>query len=112
MVAWEQQCPTMYHKEHYDQAAPAAGRTPTRKRIGFWPLEPEDYDALMREAKIVPLKFRKRLLLQDEPVDAVYFPITAMISLLVTTDGQPQMEMATIGKEGVVGASELLQTRG
>jgi len=75
-------------------------------------LEPEDYDALMREAKIVPLKFRKRLLRQDERVDAVYFPITAMISLLVTTDGQPQMEMASIGKEGVVGASELIQTQG
>ena len=35
-----------------------------------------------------------------------------MISLLVTTDGQPQMEMATIGREGVVGASEIFQTQG
>src|SRR5271167_2931876 len=75
-------------------------------------LEPEDYDALIAGAKIVPLKFRKRLVRQDERVDAVYFPITAMISLLVTTDGQPQMEMATIGREGVVGASELIQTQG
>jgi hypothetical protein len=32
-----------------------------------------------------------------------------MVSLLVTSDGTPQMEMATIGKEGVVGASEVLQ---
>jgi CRP-like cAMP-binding protein len=75
-------------------------------------LDPEDYDALMREAKVVSLKFRKRLLRQDERVDAVYFPMTAMISMLVTTDGQPHMELATIGREGVVGASELLQTRG
>ena len=75
-------------------------------------LDPEDYAALMREAKIVSLKFRKRLLRQDERIDAVYFPVTAMISMLVTTDGQPQMELATIGREGVVGASELLQTRG
>jgi CRP-like cAMP-binding protein len=75
-------------------------------------LEPEDLDVLMREAKVVPLKFRKRLLRQDERVDAAYFPLTAMISLLVTTDGQPQMEMATIGKEGVVGASELFQKQG
>ena len=35
-----------------------------------------------------------------------------MISLLVTTDGQPRMEMATIGREGVVGASEILQKQG
>jgi CRP-like cAMP-binding protein len=75
-------------------------------------LEPEDYDALMREAKIVPLKFRKLLLRQDAVVDAVYFPISSMISLLVTTDGQPQMEMATIGREGVVGASEIFQKQG
>lgn len=75
-------------------------------------LEPDDYDALMREAKIVPLKFRKRIFRQDARVDAVYFPMTAMISLLVTSEGQPQMEMATIGKEGVAGASELIQTQG
>jgi CRP-like cAMP-binding protein len=75
-------------------------------------LEPEDYEALMLDAKVVPLKFRKRLVRQDERVNAVYFPLTAMISLLVTADGQPQMEMATIGNEGVVGASELIQTQG
>jgi hypothetical protein len=75
-------------------------------------LEQEDYEALMLDAKVVPLKFRKRLVRQDERVNAVYFPLTAMISLLVTTDGQPQMEMATIGNEGVVGASELIQTQG
>ena len=75
-------------------------------------LEPQDYDALMREAKIVPMKFRKRMLNQDARIDAVYFPITCMFSLLVTNDGQPQMEMATIGKEGMVGASEALQMQG
>ena len=72
----------------------------------------EDYDALMLNARIVPLKFRKRLFRQDERIDAVYFPVTSMISLLVTADGQPQMEMATIGREGVVGASELIQSQG
>jgi CRP-like cAMP-binding protein len=75
-------------------------------------LPQEDYDALMHTAKIVPLKFRKRLVKQDERIDAVYFPLTSMVSLLVTTDGQPQMEMATIGREGVVGASELIQGQG
>jgi CRP-like cAMP-binding protein len=75
-------------------------------------LEPEDYDALMSEAQIVPLKFGKRLHGQDDHIDAVYFPLTCMFSLLVTTDGQPQMEMATIGKEGIVGASEVLQALG
>jgi CRP-like cAMP-binding protein len=71
-------------------------------------LDPEDYDALMREGKVVSLKFRKQLNRQDRPVEAVHFPITCMVSLLVTANDKPQMEMATVGKEGVVGASELL----
>jgi hypothetical protein len=84
---------------------------PRRNRL-LARLEPEDYEALRLGAKVASLKFRKRLLRQDEGVNAVYFPLTAMISLLVTTDSQPQMEMATIGKEGVVGAAELLQAQG
>ena len=75
-------------------------------------LEGEDYDLLMRDAKVVSLKFRKRLVRQDGNIDAVYFPLSCMVSLLVTTDGRPQVEMATIGKEGVVGASELIQAQG
>jgi CRP-like cAMP-binding protein len=75
-------------------------------------LHPEDYDALMADAKIVALKFRKRLLRQDERVDAVYFPLTCMVSLLVTDDSQPQMELATIGREGVIGAVEVFQIQG
>jgi CRP-like cAMP-binding protein len=75
-------------------------------------LEPEDYDALIRESKIVTLKFRRRVFDQDARVDAVYFPLTCMFSLLVTAAGQPQMEMATIGNEGIVGGAEILQSKG
>jgi CRP-like cAMP-binding protein len=75
-------------------------------------LQREDYDALMRVAKRVSLKFGKRVLRQDERVDAVYFPLTCMFSLLVTANEKPQMEMATIGKEGVVGAWEVFQGQG
>jgi CRP-like cAMP-binding protein len=75
-------------------------------------LKREDYDALMLVAKPVALKFHKRLLYQDQKVDAVYFPLSCMFSLLVTVDKEPQMEMATIGREGVVGASEVLQELG
>src|ERR1044071_6719906 len=72
----------------------------------------EDYDALIQKSAVVPLKFRKRLFRQDEPIPAVYFPLTCMVSLVVTPDGKAQMEMATIGREGVAGASELLQAQG
>jgi CRP-like cAMP-binding protein len=92
--------------------APRPGSSDPKTNHFLARLERKDYDALMLEAKIVTLKFRKRMTFQDRPVDAVYFPLTCMFSLLVTTDGQPQMEMATIGREGIVGASEVLQTYG
>jgi CRP-like cAMP-binding protein len=72
----------------------------------------DDYDALISHATAVTLKLKKRLLRQDEHNDAVYFPLTCMISLLVTARDKPQMEMATIGKEGVIGAAEALQKQG
>jgi CRP-like cAMP-binding protein len=71
----------------------------------------EDRDALARESKVVSLKFGRRVIQQDARVEAAYFPLTCMFSLLVTTDGQPQMEMATIGREGMVGAAEILQCK-
>jgi CRP-like cAMP-binding protein len=90
------------------QAHPPEKSDPKTNRI-LAALEPADYDALMLEAEIVPLKFRKRLHDQDTPVDAVYFPLSCMVSLVVTNDGKPRMEMATVGNEGVAGASEVLQ---
>src|SRR5580700_1127031 len=75
-------------------------------------LEREDYESLMLGAKIVSLKLRSRLVRQDASIDAVYFPLSCIVALLVTTDGRPQVEVATIGKEGVVGASELIQGQG
>jgi CRP-like cAMP-binding protein len=74
-------------------------------------LEAADYDALMLEAKLVSFKLHKLLQRQDQRVEAVYFPVTCMVSLLVSTDGEPHMEMATIGREGVIGAEEILQTQ-
>ncbi len=75
-------------------------------------LSQEDYDALIPESKIVSLKFRRRVIHQDERVSAAYFPLTSMFSLLVTSNDEPQMEMATIGNEGVAGAAEILQGKG
>src|ERR1700734_1747663 len=75
-------------------------------------LDPADYEILMREPKVGALKFRKRLYHQDRPIDFVYFPITSMISLLVSTTDKLSIEMAMVGREGVVGASELLQRQG
>jgi CRP-like cAMP-binding protein len=75
-------------------------------------LEPGDCKLLARRSRIVTLRFRKRLCRQDDPIDFVYFPITCMISLMVTSTGESTMEMATVGREGVLGASSLIQSQG
>ena len=87
------------------------GADPRKNRL-LASLEAADYDALMQRAKVAPLKFRRRLFRQDTPINAVYFPMTCMISLLVSSNNKPQMEMATVGREGVLGASELIQGQG
>lgn len=75
-------------------------------------LENEDYDEVMRAAKVVILKLGRRMIRQDEKINSVYFPISCMFSLLVTDGGKLQIEMATIGKEGAIGALEVLQAQG
>jgi CRP-like cAMP-binding protein len=70
-------------------------------------LDKADYDGLIAHAKVVSLRFRKRMFRQDEPIDAVYFPLTSMVSLLVSSD-EPKLELAIIGNEGVIGAAEIL----
>lgn len=89
---------------------PENGHPKTNRLLAM--LEAADYRALMLEAKVVHLKFRRRLHRQDKPIDAVYFPLSCMVSLLVTNADQPRMEMATVGREGVVGASEVIQMQG
>jgi len=75
-------------------------------------LDPAVYDLLMRDAKVLSFKYRKRLYQQDDAIDYVYFPMTCMVSLLVITSDKASTEMATVGREGVVGASELMQSQG
>jgi hypothetical protein len=46
-------------------------------------------------------------------VDAVYFPLTCMVGLLGSTSNkQPRLELATVSREGVVGATEALDSHG
>jgi CRP-like cAMP-binding protein len=70
-------------------------------------LETDDYEDVMAHGKVVTLKFHKRLFKEDELIDVVYFPLTAMVSLLVSSE-KPKLEMALIGNEGVIGGAETL----
>lgn len=75
-------------------------------------LEPADYETLMADAKVVSLRRLAQLLYrQDDPINAVFFPLNCMVSVLAGTKGGGLVETATIGREGVAGASELIQNQ-
>jgi hypothetical protein len=72
-----------------------------------------EYDAVIQSATLITLRFRTRLSSAKTVLSTLsIFLYPAWCRCLVTTDGRPQVEIATIGNEGVVGASELIQAQG
>lgn len=68
-------------------------------------LMPGDYQRVRSHLTVVPLKFKQVLYKQDEVIKHVFFPGGGACSLTkVMRDGQIA-EIATIGNEGVIGAS-------
>lgn len=66
---------------------------------------------LLQQADLVQLEFDERLSLLGDEYQYLYFPLTALISLIAKVPGHPPLEMGLIGFEGVLGATILLQTR-
>ena len=58
--------------------------------------------------EVVPTHKRQILWDVDDPIDFVYFPRRCVLSLLVPLAKRPAVEAATVGNEGVVGASIVL----
>jgi CRP-like cAMP-binding protein len=68
----------------------------------------EDRGRLLSRATDVALDRGQLLYERHEQVRGVYFPVSAVASLLVLLDDGGAVEMATIGREGVVGISLFL----
>jgi CRP-like cAMP-binding protein len=66
-------------------------------------LEPEERERLLAATSPVSLEFKRVLLEPGKTIDRVYFPDTAVVSLLTTMDDGSTVEVATIGNEGIVG---------
>ncbi len=54
---------------------------------------------------------KERLLDPGHRINHVYFPVTAVVSLLTTMDGNSGVEIATVGNEGMVGVPVFLGIR-
>jgi CRP-like cAMP-binding protein len=68
-------------------------------------LPPEDYERIAAHLRSVPMKLKQTLYKQDEPIQDVVFPNGGACSLVKTLQDGQAAEVATIGAEGVVGAS-------
>src|SRR5918996_3134129 len=71
-------------------------------------LPPEDLDRLRPHLEPVALPHRKVLLEPEESLARVYLIETGVVSLVTVFENGTTVEMATVGREGLVGVGMLL----
>ena len=74
-------------------------------------LKPNDFSLLSRYLREVPIEQGMLLEERGEWVEAVHFPQTGMISLIVEMPEDGSVEVGTIGREGGVGLTIGLGSR-
>src|SRR5829696_4147665 len=79
-----------------------AGRPHSRNRI-LAALPPADFHRLRPALTTVTLPQKHPCWEPEEPITAVYFPLTFVASILAVTREGHQVEVGTVGNEGVVG---------
>lgn len=87
----------------------SSSRHPVGNRL-LAALPQEEYERLLSKLEPVSLSLKQILYEPNEPIEYVYFPNNAVGSLLnLMQDGQT-IEVATVGKEGMLGVPLLLGT--
>lgn len=71
-------------------------------------LPTEDYQRLSSHLETVELSLHQILYEQGEPIEYVYFPEQAIVSLVTVMEDGTTMEVSLIGKEGMVGIAAIL----
>ena len=67
-----------------------------------------DRQALEAQADIVALQEYDELYPADSRIEYVYFPLTSMASILVEAGNSTEVDVATVGNEGMVGSMIVL----
>lgn len=87
---------------------PTTSRPPPPANDLLAALPIDDYTRLAPRFRIVPLKLKQFLHRADEPIDQVYFPGGGFVSIVTVLKDGAMVEVATIGREGMLGMSEAL----
>ena len=67
-----------------------------------------ELEALRRQAEVVSLRHGQHVIVPDEPIRDVYFPLTCLLSLVTTMEDGASVESGTIGREGMSGIPVVL----
>ena len=86
-------------------AAEPSNRNPNRLLAA---LPPDEYARIQRALDIVPVRLKQVLHKPGEPIAQVYFPGGGFFSVLTVLRDGRMVEVATIGREGAVGVSAML----
>jgi CRP-like cAMP-binding protein len=92
------------------RALPAANRPPPTcnpNRL-LAALPAADYTRILPSLTVVPLKPKEILHKPGEPIRHVYFPGGGFLSMLTVLEDGSMVEIATVGREGMVGVSAIL----
>ena len=71
-------------------------------------LPAEEYQRIVQSLDTIPLKLRSLLHRSGDPVEHVYFPGGGFCSMVTVLKDGGMVEVATIGREGVVGVTAVL----
>lgn len=74
-------------------------------------LPPDEKARLAGELERVPLTFKQVLQGVGEPLSHVWFPLSGVASMITQMADGGSVEVATVGREGMVGVSVVLQAR-
>jgi len=81
---------------------------PRRQNLLLAALPQTDYDRIAPTLTTVPLKLMEMLHKPGEPIRDVYFPGGGFCSILTVLDDGNMVEVATIGREGMLGATAVI----
>ena len=81
-------------------APPGTNQSPNRILAA---LPPADYARIRPQLTTVRLELKQQIARPNQPIEAVYFPIDSVTSVLAVTADGGRIEIATIGNEGMAG---------
>src|SRR6266581_108556 len=86
---------------------PTTNRPPPANHL-LAALPPDDYQRLASNLHVIPLKLKEFLHKPGEPIAHVYFPGGGFASVVTVLEDGRMVEVATIGREGMLGVSAVL----